>query len=176
MPVTVVATVGASDSNSFVTLSEANTFADSKLPSPTAWDAASDDTCNRALVSATRWLSALLWLGTRVDATQALSWPRTGVVDVDDPDENEYDTDEIPQRVKDATCELAILMVAAGTSDLAAAPSTDGIIRKRVDVIETEFAPSYERASDIDRFPTVTRLLVGLLLETGGPTVPLARA
>lgn len=175
MAVTVVADAGSASANSFATLAEADTFAESKLPSPTAWDAASDDTCNRALVSATRWLSNLLWLGARTDATQALSWPRTGVTNVDDPDENEFDADEVPQQVKDATCELAILMVAAGTTDLAAAPATDGIVRRKVDVLETEYAPSYGRATDIDRFPTVTRLLVGLLLQTGGPSVPLAR-
>ncbi len=176
MAVTVVATVGSASANSFVTLAEADTYMEGKLPSPTTWDAASDDTCNRALVSAARWLSALAWLGDRADATQALSWPRSSVVDPTDPDGLEFDTDEIPQALKDAQCELALLMVNAGTTDLAGAHATDGVLRKRVDVIETEYAAPWERATELDRYPTVTRLLVGLMAARGGASVPLGRA
>jgi len=176
MAVTIDTTVGGASANSFSSLAEAQAYLDGKLPSPTAWDAAVADTQNRALVSATRWLCRLPWIGQRVDATQALEWPREYALDPDDPDGNDFDTDELPQAVKDATAELASLMVAAGTTDIAGLDPNDGVKRKKVDVLETEFFEPFHRVTGLDKYPTVSELIADLLESTGGPSVRVVRA
>lgn len=175
MAVTIDATVGGASANSFCELVEAQAFLDGKLPSPTAWDAAATDTKNRALVSATRWLCRLSWIGRRVDTTQALEWPRQDATDPDDPDGFDFDTDEVPQDVKDATAELAALMVAAGTTDLALGDSTVGIKSKQVDVLKTEYFEPFLRADGLEKYPTVHELIASLLSSTGGPSIRVER-
>ena len=175
MAVTIDATVGGASANSFVLLAAATTYAEGKFPAPSTWTSASDDDKNRALVSATRWLSGLSWVGERVDTTQVLSWPRQDATNPDDPSGFDYSTTALPTRVTDATCELALAFVAAGTTDIAALPSSDGIIRKTVDVLTTEYAAPYLRAKALDRYPSVKRLIAPLLASTRGATSTVVR-
>lgn len=176
MAVTIDATVGGASANSFCTLAEAVTYLEGKMPSPATWDAAAPDTQHRALVSATRWLTAKDWQGLQASGDQALAWPRQYVVDPRDPDGIEFDTDVIPQLVKDATAELAALMVAAGSTDLALGDPNVNVRRNKVDVLEKEYFEPYLRAEDTARFETVQRLIAPLLLATGGPSFRVARA
>ncbi len=175
MAVVIVATVGSASANAFCTLAEADTYLEGKLPSPTTWDAASDDTCNRALVSATRELSALGWQGEQTTATQALAWPRQWVVDPKAPSADYIDPAIVPDAVKAATVELALLMVNAGTTDLAALPSSEGVVQRVVGELSTTYADPGQRPRGIWRFPSVTRFLRGLVAASGGPSVTLVR-
>jgi hypothetical protein len=170
MAVTIDATVGGASANSFALLAAASAYAEGKFPAPTTWTAASDDDKNRALVSATRWLSSLEWVGAQVDTTQALAWPRQEAPNPVDPNGFDYETTVIPQPIVDATCELALAFVAAGSTDIAALPRTDGVIRKKVDVLETEYAAPYLQAKALDRYPSVKRLIAPLL-ASGGSSV-----
>lgn len=84
------------------------------------------------------------WKGYRVDPlNQRMEWPRESVC-VDDVQSSIYGalclpSNVIPDRVKDAQCELALR---AMSSDLA--PDIDGnIARERIDVIETEYFPGF---------------------------------
>lgn len=163
MAVTIVATAGSASANSFTTLAAAESYLEGRLPSPTTWDAATGDTKNRALVSATRWLTTLAWRGRVAASDQALAWPRQGVPDPDALAGTYLATDTIPTRVVNATIELALAMVDAGTTDIAALDSTIGIKRKRIDVIETEYFDPHQRARDLDRFPAVKRPIAVLL-------------
>lgn len=174
MPVTIVATAGSASANSFVTLAEADTYAESRLNAST-WDDATADTQNRALVEATRELSVLTWIGWRTDDVQALSWPRQLVRNPDDPYHNYYGTTVIPQRVKDATCELAFQFVKSGTTDVAALDTTLNIRREKIDVLETEYFDPFQRATGLHRFPRVWDLIQPLVTGTG-VSVPVVRA
>lgn len=161
MAVTIVATAGSASANSYVTLAEADTYMEARL-NATLWDAATDDSCNRALVEATREIDVLSYLGKRTSDTQALSWPRDFAVNPDDPNADYYDTTVVPTRVKDATCELAFQFIKAGTTDVAALESTAGIVRKKIDVLETEYS-EFNREKGLERYPRVVNYIRPLL-------------
>lgn len=159
---TIVDTAGAANANSFISRAAASTYLDARLNS-SAWSAATDDNKDRALIEATRTLSLLDYIGARVDDVQALSWPRQEAVNPDSPDETEFDTDEIPQRVKDATCELALEFLKAGSTDLEGTDPDAALIRKKVGPLEKEFAEPGARPSGIARFKRVSELVEPLL-------------
>jgi hypothetical protein len=176
--VTIVATVGSASANSYVSQADATTALEGRLNS-SAWTDATSDVKNRALVEAQAELQVLEWKGSRTDATQALAWPRQYVEDPDAPADADldeapfptFDDDEIPTRVKQAQIELAFQFVKAGTSDLAMPASSDGIKRKRVDVLETEYL-DHRPTRGLSRYPRVMALIEPLLASgAGGITV-----
>lgn len=128
MAVTVVATPKASNANSYATLAESNTYHEAH-PYSTTWDDAGTDERNRALVTATRMLDLWFdWHGESTTLTQALLWPRRGVlkpgvssVEVPDIVTNNWhepfgvllDQDVVPVLIRDATCELARHLLAS---------------------------------------------------------------
>lgn len=183
MPLTIVATPGASNANSFVTIAEADAYADGRL-NASAWDSATADYRARALAEATRDISALRWQGSTATSTQALAWPRAWVQDPDAPYDEEsitlddivyYASDIIPQRVKDATCELAVQYLKAGTNDVAMPDPTDGIIQKAVDVISVSYTDKGTRVTKgLNRFPRVMAVL-GPLLANGTGNAGIVR-
>ena len=81
MAVTIDATAGGADANSYITLSDAQDIIDGMVEDAdvTAWGSATDDQKNRALYTATQRLDRERFLGARATDTQALQWPRTGV-------------------------------------------------------------------------------------------------
>ena len=113
-PSIIITTVGGATSNSYVTLDAFIAYADLQLNGDTFRDASSDDRI-RALLMAAKRLNRENWLGTPVNADQALAWPRD---DVKKPDHvrnyglnywnDEYRTDEIPELVQEAQYELAL--------------------------------------------------------------------
>lgn len=181
MAITIQATAGHASANSFITEVEFIAYMSTRRNVHTG-ATTSGSTCSEdekgAMVEATRELNSLTYTGYRVTTTQALQWPReyapvprvdttaddvlgeTGVV--------EYDDDEIPQRIKDATCELALQYCKAGTTDLAVPSSSEGILRKKVDVLETEYAPGARVTRGIARYPLVWAWVSPLLQPTAG--------
>jgi hypothetical protein len=138
------------------------------------WTAATDAAKNIALVEATRDIDALNFSGARTDDTQALDWPRTSAIDPDNPVQGYFDTDEVPVRVKNATCELAFQYIKADSTDLAAIDSKTNVKRKKVDVLETEyFAPS-TTPTGLARYPRVMAWLRPMLAASGFST-PVVR-
>ena len=166
MAITIDASVGGASANSFATLAEFTTYMEGRLNS-SAFDDASADSQNRALAEATRELSAKVWLGRRVNDTQALSWPRELVIDPDSSVANYFASTVIPDRVKDATCELAFQFLKAGTTDVAALDGTLNTKREKVGPLETEYFEPDERARGLARYPSVTRYLRGLVAGAG---------
>jgi hypothetical protein len=81
MAIAIVATPGAADANSYLTLAAAQAIIDGFVQDAdvTAWATATTDQKNRALFSATQRLDRERFLGARATDTQALQWPRTGV-------------------------------------------------------------------------------------------------
>lgn len=172
MSITIVATVGSASANSFVTEVEQIAYMAARL-NASAWTTFSGSSCieteKAAMIEATRLLSALTtWNGMRVDTTQALAWPRQWARD---PDVtwfgwNYFSTTAIPQRVKDATAELAFQFLNAGTQDIAAADPGQGVVEKTVDALTTRW--NWARPQGfLERFPSVSRYIHPLLAVSG---------
>lgn len=109
------ATVGGANSNSYVTLNEANAYFAERIYAD-AWDVLVDQ--EQALVTATQRIDQEGFMGDRASETQALKWPRSGVYS----DGVLIADTAIPQKVKDAQCELALTLAASNVlapSDLA---------------------------------------------------------
>jgi hypothetical protein len=137
------------------------------------WTSVSGTTCTEtekaAMIEATREVSHLTFEGYRVTDTQALSWPRQWAHDPDSPTGDYFDTTEVPQRIKDATAELAFQFLKAGTSDLAALDASLGVVEKTVDVLTTRYQP-YQRPTGLRRLPSVWRYLAPLLASSVNTT------
>lgn len=109
MAITVVATAKGATSNSYVTLAEADAYFEGRSD-VSAWESgATDDTKNRALVTATNRLEQQDYFGGPTDPDQRLKWPRVGTYDSDG---RYHDQDTVPRPVKEATYELALALVA----------------------------------------------------------------
>lgn len=138
MALTLIETPGLATSNTYASLAEANTYHESHTDSAGAWAGASDADKSVALVMATRLLDALYeWAGFASDPdTQYLAWPRDGVLDFHQL--STLDADTIPQRLKEATAELARLLIASDTTaDLA--QSVQGLTELGVGSITLKF-------------------------------------
>lgn len=123
---TIDATVAGTNSNSYITLTEADAYWADHLYS-TTWDALTDDNKNKALVMATRYLDDWVdWKGIKASDNQSLRWPRYDVVDRDN---YWIDGDVIPPFLKDATAELAGYVAIA---DPTAEPDTKGFSELKV--------------------------------------------
>ena len=173
MAVTIVSTAGATGANSFVSESEMTAYCDARL-NATIWTEAESQAA--ALVEATRELTLLPYVGTRVTTTQALAWPRDFAINPDTPSveylgniELLYFADTVvPQRVKDATCELALQFLKAGSSDVAAVDTNQGVIEKSVGPLTTKWASPAARPTGMARYPRVLALLQPLLVGSTG--------
>lgn len=166
MAVTIVATAGSATANSYVTLAQADSYMESRL-NASSWDDATEDNQNRALVEATRELDVLMYGGRKATDTQALQWPRDNAVDPDSPNAWLFENTEIPQRLKDAQCELAFQFIKAGTTDVAALDATTNIASKSVDVLSTEYVAPHARAKGLKRYPRVWNLIAPLVESSG---------
>src|SRR5215471_133380 len=119
-------TIGGAAANSYVTLQNAEDYFDAQLGSEKWTDANSDDK-TRALLMGAKRLQRETWLGGKVASTQRLAWPRLNVKKIDGihPDftwgygyagfcDEYYANNEIPQQVKDAQCEFALIFLSSG--------------------------------------------------------------
>lgn len=94
---TLVATPGAANANSFLTLSEAQAYFETRFPE-VSW---SED--EASLIHSTRVMNTVLWTGLATDSVQALTWPRVGMLTRNG---HGIPSNVIPQDLKDATAEL----------------------------------------------------------------------
>ena len=140
----------------------------------TAWTSETDeDKKTRALFDATRKLSLLEYIGQRATTTQRLPWPRRyaerfpGEIIVPG-DEDYYEVDEIPELLKEVTIDLAVEILAAGNVDIFAVDNLAGVIRKKTDVLETQWASPHSRPRGWQRYPRILEKLAPLLKATGG--------
>ena len=147
---------GAGDpyANSYVSLEYARSYFVGRRLHSSAWTAATTENKLIALKQASFALdNEFIWKGTPLTETQALGWPRTGALD---RYKVERGTASVPREVKDATCELAMYLLA---EDRLVGASGVGLKRLRVDVIELEF----DKSQAPETFPAfVARMLNGL--------------
>lgn len=135
-----------------------------------AWLALTGDQKDAALATASRDIDSMEevapsfvggFIGERSNANQPLAWPRTGT---------EYSSTAWPQRLVDATIELAFTyapaFAAGATIDVLNADAGNGNIkREKIGPVETEFFTARATAATaIERFPwMVQRLLAPLI-------------
>lgn len=156
-------TLGGEESNSLLSVAEADAYFEASFESE-EWADFDSDTKAKALVVATRHFSELSWWGERLTTTQALDFPRylLGVCD------GTY----IPRTVRDALCEHALDLARAQANTSAAQSSSkrarlraDGVTSYRIgDLSETFSAPTSSAAlggaEKLAQFsPRVQRLL-----------------
>jgi len=124
MAISIVATVGAADANSYLTLADAQSLIDGLVEDAdvVVWASATTDQKNRALYTAAQRIDRERFLGARVNDTQAMQWPRSGVRK---PDtyintyatgfpfrivEDFFTDTEIPDQLKKAQAVLAVYL------------------------------------------------------------------
>jgi len=101
MSITIDALASGTSSNSYITLTEANTYFEAVPWFDSLWDALTDDQKNARIVQAARAIDRLNLEGARYLDDQMMEFPR----DLTDQSTNDG---EMPQKVKDAQCELII--------------------------------------------------------------------
>jgi hypothetical protein len=151
MSASITATVGSASANSYLTIAAADTIAATMLGT-LAWTTATTDEKTRALITATRGLDTLDWIGYRATETQALDWPRTGAACGD----LSYADNEIPEPIQYSTFDLAnallttpnLLQSPTGSSGslLPGIPNRD-LSRLKLDVVEVEWRTNVSGAS-----------------------------
>lgn len=120
---------GKTDSNSYINEAGLTTYATDRGITLTA----ADDAAKAALlIRAMDYIEQQPFKGTKNTEAQALQWPRSGVY----IDSYYVDSDEIPQLLIDALCEVAIAND-GGTDVLA--NEERATKREKVDVIEVEY-------------------------------------
>lgn len=119
------ATVAGANSNSYVTRAEANAYMLTRLNVSQYTGKPDVDGGDReqALIMATRVLDSLRYMGEKTSAGSALKWPRMNLTDEDG---NLLPSDVIPRQVKEATYELALAILASGSTDWLANTGLEG--------------------------------------------------
>lgn len=159
---------GLETSNSYASVAEADAILDPQN-NTTAWDAASDETKGNMLIWATRLIDQhVRWSGYRATEDQALRWPRYNVYDRDG---YQFDSDIVPEPVKQATAELARYLL---SDDRTAEEETRGFKRLKAGPVEMEI----DRTDRIKVLPDSVLALIGWLgeaVQTHGRFAKLVR-
>lgn len=159
MPVVIDVSVNGVASNSFLTLTEAQDYFDTRFPLP-EWDDA--DSQEALLIMATRLMSSMFspmrklirvsppgqsyylirptWTGTVATTTQALPWGRNGMYDRNG---NIIASNVIPQDLKNATAELAG-QLAKGDRTLDSDASVQGIKSIQAGSVSVSFKDAFD--------------------------------
>lgn len=178
MAATIIATPGANNANSYLTLAEAQDYADRDMDS-VEWYQATTDQRTRALLTATRNLDLVGFVGERATPTQSLAWPRKNFK----TPEKTYTDTEIPAEIKQATWELANSLTrdivisgqTAGSTSLIPGIPNSGLKRVKLDVMEIEWKSS--PSVQISPIKAISPgLLNDLVLNTPGSTVAIVRS
>lgn len=173
MTVTVIATPGAADANSYLTVAEGDAFADERLGTLT-WSSSTEADKSKALVQATRYMDTLQYIGDKASTTQALLWPRSDATCGD----KQYADDVIPPEVQQATFDLAegllnnpglisgqgVTASTSTTGELVAGIPNADLKRLKLDVMELE----WRNTTNSSRFATNPLSVMPHLLSTLG--------
>lgn len=171
MAITIVATVGDANANSYASEAEFIAWAAARLNVPAdttvGGESISEDE-EKALIEAQREMQTLPWKGQRVSATQALAWPRSLVPDPDSPIGALFSVGVVPSRVKEAQIELALEFLKAGSTDLAVVDASLQVTSETFGPVSFEYADPSDRAQGFARFPRFSSRVSPLLLDTVG--------
>jgi hypothetical protein len=149
---------GLSNATSYVAEADADQYFDNRPnhASISYWSAASSAEKQGALVEATAYLdSHYIWAsGVKTAKANALDWPRLGAYDAEG---YEILTTEIPQRLQDACCELAIRILAGETLMGDTSPLLDSA---QIGPLSVDFASGSPQTTS---YTWVNELLRGLI-------------
>lgn len=167
MPLIVEDGTGVAGANCYVSNDYIDVYAEDR--SWTDWTAASDEAKDAAMIEATTYLdTSYAWKGAIAATTQPLAWPREGVIDREG-----RELTGIPQRLKDACCELARLKLSGA---LVAARTEAEVQSLQAGSVSITYARG-SRVGEGERFAWVDRLLTGLHSgRSGGININLSKA
>ena len=119
MALTLNATAADASANAYLTVASAVAYFEGRFDATNFTSCTSTTSQSMALVMATTRLDQERFYGVPTYSTQALQWPRSGVLDprfaegtAFDPGWGLcYDGDTIPTPIKNATCELALALL-----------------------------------------------------------------
>jgi hypothetical protein len=158
---------GLAAANTYATVAEADTYLMTVYGPSTAWAGLDTEQKQTDLIQATQYLDAVYqgrWRGARAQATQALAWPRNSG---EDDDGFVIPFDSVPQKLKDACCELA-LRVASGDVLLGVVTETGGVIQESKSVGPITVSRTYAGAKPAGyEYPKIDKLLKSLI-QVGG--------
>lgn len=150
---------GKTDANSYVTEAELTTYATDRGVTLTG-------STNVLLIKSMDYFESLNFQGKKTNETQALQWPRTGVV----IDGYSVESSTVPQEVKNAQMAIAVSI------DQSVDPLSDiepGIKREKVGEIEVE----YQDGAGTTTFSrSIQAALNKLVVGAGGGSFYVARA
>ena len=167
MAATINATIKDANANSYVTLTEANTYFET-VPDSSTWTNKTDDQKNRALISATRWIDTFVYQGDRCDENQALKFPRTNY----QVDRVELSCSTIPLNIKYAQYELARAL-ANDTDAMTGNLGTDGNVSEvKLGDIEVKYNTASQGTGSVnnilDVYPWLQSYLGAYILGGAG--------
>lgn len=149
--------------DAYVSVADANSYFLAR--GNTVWAGKSDAAKEAGIVKATAYMdAAYVWKGLIAADTQTLGWPRLNVWDA----QGRNVAGIIPQGVKDACCELALLTF---DGDLMTNPTGVGqIVREKVGQVEVTYGEQ-ATSSNSQGYAYVNLLLRGLGSLRGGSQV-----
>jgi len=181
MAITIDATIGGANANSYLTLAAADAIIEGFVQDDdvVAWASATEDQKNRALYTATQRVDRERFLGARATDTQALQWPRTGVRKPDTYINTyatgfpfritaDYYTDtEIPDQIQKAQAVLAVYL--NNNKDGLGLSGLEDYKRVQIGSLNVETAGASSMATGADRVPPIyERYMTGLRISGPG--------
>lgn len=161
---TLIATPGAANADSFITLAFFKTYADGKGYDYSAFD--DTDEIEPAIRRGTSYLSdGFTWGGARVAGRgQALAFPRSGLLDGEGWD---VDHDSIPPEVQKATAEASWYELNNPGGLSPTVTMADRVKREKVGALEVEYVGTGGGPEASRPVLTILRDLIGGLLSSG---------
>jgi len=164
---TITATLSSATANSYVTLTEANTYFET-VPDSSTWTDKTDDQKNRSLIAATRWIDTLNYYGSRCDNGQALKFPRNNYK----IDNVELTCTTIPNNIKYAQFELARAL-ANETDAMTGNTGTDGNLSEvKLGDIQVKYNTTSQGVGTVnnvmDKYPWLQSYLGAYMLGGSG--------
>lgn len=181
MTVLVVATVGAADANSYLTVADASALLSARLFTD-AWTRANSLQHAQGLITATAYINRLPWKGIRTKGapTQALSWPRGYCPDPDQAGVSltsapylnpllqyiAFADSIIPGRIQLGTALLANFLLGCATDPFLPSASAN-VKREKFGPMETEYIDPLLLLRGFDLVPEVWAQ-IGAMVDTAG--------
>lgn len=163
--ITVEDGTGLADADAYAAIATVAAYATARALTWTGTDTVKE----AAIREATIYLdTSYQWKGAIEEETQALSWPREGVLDREG-----REVTGLPQRVIDACCELAVMKLSAALVTSRSEAEVQSMTAGSVSITYS----SGNRVKEAERFAWVDRLLTGLHSgRAGGVNIGISKS
>jgi len=153
---------GLSTAQSYASVAEADAY--HLALGNTSWGTATTANKETALTRASRALDGMYgarWPGLRVQPSQALDWPR---FDAEDREGYEVASDSVPQAVKNACCEAALVELGEAYALSKSLDRGGRVKREKLGALETEYADGAPAGKS---YPAIYQALARLIPSAG---------